>query len=119
MPGGAKISIPFPPSVNKLWRNVNGKTLKSQLYRSWIADAGWVVNAQKPKRVDGPYYLTITANRPDRRRRDLGNLEKSVSDLLVYLGVVQDDSFAKRIVLEWSDAEPDPSAMVIVTVEAA
>jgi Holliday junction resolvase RusA-like endonuclease len=51
---------------------------------------------------------------PDKRRRDLGNLEKPISDLLQSLGVIDDDSNARAINLQWVDAgEP-----ITITVEA-
>lgn len=120
MPGGViTINIPRPPSANALWRAVNGRNIRSQVYRSWLADAGWVVNLQKPGRIEGPYTMSVTVTRPDKRRRDLSNYLKALEDLLVHLGVITDDHLAQRITLAWSDAEPDPGAMVSVTVEAA
>ena len=52
-------------------------------------------------RIDGHYKLTLPAVRPDARRRDLGNLEKAVSDLSVSLGVIADDSRAEEISIAW------------------
>lgn len=115
--------IPFPPSANRLWRW--GKTkdgrqmmMKSAEYRAWIEEAArWIAPQRRPE-VSGAYRLTIIANRPDRRRRDLGNLEKPISDALQSCGVIRDDCDAKIIHLEWSDAPPNAEATVSVFVEA-
>lgn len=45
--------------------------------------------------------MTILATRPDGRRRDLGNLEKAVSDLLVEMQVIADDSLIEMFSMEW------------------
>lgn len=98
------LSMPYPPSANRLWRAVAGRNIKSAEYRSWMDRAGWEVRSQRPRGIVGRYVLTVTASAPDRRARDIDNLAKPISDCLVQCGVIGDDSSAKRIVLEWSDA---------------
>ncbi len=98
-----EISLPFPPSVNALFANVKGVgRVKTSAYRKWAAEAGWSLAAQRPRGIAGAYEIEITAFRPDNRRRDLGNLEKGISDLLVSQGVVEDDSLAEKITLQWA-----------------
>jgi crossover junction endodeoxyribonuclease RusA len=116
--GPVILTLPYPPSANKLWRAVRDRNIKSEAYREWSSRAAWEVRLQKPRQVLGRYVLTVTATRPDRRARDLGNLEKPLSDCLVQTGVVTDDSLAKRIVLEWSD-EIIKGGSITVQVEEA
>lgn len=113
------LELPFPPSANRLWRNVGPKTLKSAEYRAWLTEAGWTVKAQRPVNVPGPYLLTLIADRPDNRRRDLGNLLKATEDLLVACGVVDDDHLAKSIRMSWSDLPPAKPGGIRVTLEMA
>ena len=47
---------------------------------------------QKPKPIAGAVTLTIAANKPDRRRRDMGRASESSLDLAVNHGLVTDDS---------------------------
>lgn len=97
------IDLPRPPSVNNLTTNhpVHGR-VPTPRYASWLRAAGNELNGQKPGRVDGAYELTLLVGIVnDKRRRDLGNLEKAVSDLLVEHHVIADDSLARRIVIEW------------------
>lgn len=97
-----ELRLPLPPSVNALYANVPGRgRIKSERYRVWLNAAGWELAAQKPRRVSGDYQLWIWAEKPDRRRRDLGNLEKPISDLLVAHGVVSDDSQCSEIHIYW------------------
>lgn len=103
MTARVEISLPFPPSVNGLFFNAKGAgRVKTQLYNGWISGAGWSLAAQRPRGIIGAYEIEITAYRPDKRRRDLGNLEKAISDLLVSHGVVEDDSLAEKITLQWA-----------------
>jgi Holliday junction resolvase RusA-like endonuclease len=88
-------------------------------YRAWRKLAAGEVMAQRPAKVLGPYRITIVATRPDNRRRDLGNLEKAVSDLLQSMGIVRDDCDAQSIRLTWSDSKPDPKGGVSITLEPA
>jgi crossover junction endodeoxyribonuclease RusA len=98
------LDLPFPVSVNALYCNKAGKgRVKSQRYREWSNVAGWQLKAQKPGKITGRYALTILLEQKDGRRRDIGNLEKSVSDLLVEHGVVEDDALAASIFLAWAD----------------
>ncbi len=66
----------------------------------------------------GAYKLTILAIRPDKRKRDLGNLEKAVSDILVSQNIIEDDSFCEWLEVKW--VESGPSCKVIIqTLEEA
>lgn len=97
--------LPWPPSSNRLWRFVPGQRtpLKSAEYRKWLIEAGRRVGPVAT--IQGPYRLLLEAARPDKRRRDLGNLEKPVSDLLQSCGVVADDCNAQEITLRWASGQ--------------
>lgn len=111
--------LPLPPSTNKLWRTYKGRIIKSAEYRKWLIEAAKIVLMQRPKAVQGKYQMTLTVERKDRRRTDLSNRLKALEDALVTAGVVEDDSLAERIVLEWSNDPPTKDAQVIVTIEGA
>lgn len=98
-----ELVLPLPPSVNDLWEysRKGGAVYKSKKYESWIRNAGWELKLQKPQPVKGPYTIYIEAQRPDNRRRDLGNLEKAVSDLLQAHRVIENDCLAESIILRW------------------
>ncbi len=57
--------------------------------------------SQKPVGIVGPYKLSIDAVRPDKRKRDLDNLFKATSDLLVEIGVIGDDCQCEMISARW------------------
>ncbi len=114
-----RLTLPYPPSANRLWRAVGGRNIESAEYRKWKASCRWLtVSDGRGPIFKAHYTATITADRPDKRRRDIGNLEKPVSDMLVTLGIVRDDSDAQRITLQWSDKPPAKPAFVHIEVEA-
>jgi len=78
--------------------------VKTDKYKDWLIKAGLIVNSQLKTndRIEGPYGLRLRAYRPDKRRRDLSNLLKATEDLLVALGVVEDDSLCQSIEAEWA-----------------
>lgn len=110
-------TLPYPPTTNNLFFNAGKRRVRTKGYDAWLEEAAAMIAQQKPAKVAGPYVLMIRANRPDRRARDLGNIEKPVSDLLVKCGVVRDDSDAQAILLTWTDAAPARPTTVAVTVK--
>lgn len=104
-----RIVLPFPPSVNRLWRATKGGGVyRSKEYKDWQTHAEWAVAGQvKGQFIKGEYEITITAVKPDKRRRDLGNLEKAVSDLLQKTGVIEDDYLCQRIQISWAKTGPE------------
>ena len=47
--------------------------------------------------------VVYSLKRPDKRKRDLGNLEKALSDILVSTGIIEDDSNIEDLRLHWAD----------------
>lgn len=110
------LTLPMPPSVNGLWINVPGRRrVKSKIYKAWATAAGWELAIQRPSKIKGRYNIRIEAARL-RKGSDIGNREKSLSDLLVKHQVVEDDSLAEQISMAWSDMIE--KGKVRVTVES-
>jgi crossover junction endodeoxyribonuclease RusA len=97
------LTLPYPPSQNHIWKRGRTGMYRAPRYMSWLTAAGYALSAQHPGCIRGDYRIKITLGRPDKRRRDLDNTEKVVSDLLVRHGVIEDDSKAVQISLAWSD----------------
>lgn len=98
------LMLPFPPSVNQLWRFARGRMYRSAVYKFWADDAERHLQAQgKPETVTYKCALEIAVGRPDRRRRDIDNVNKAVLDLLQHCGVLADDSLVQDLRTYWSD----------------
>jgi len=110
-----QIELPLAPSVNALWR-ISGKRLyRTKQYKDWLEEAGWMVRQQTRKTVDGEYALHIRAVRSNKRR-DLDNLLKATSDLLVELRIVEDDSQCVALAAEWANESSAPMIVTIITM---
>ena len=101
-----KITLPFPPSVNGLYAT-NFKTkrrFKSKQYGEWL-NVATVELAYVRGTFGEPVRVLYEFGRPDKRRRDVANYEKAVSDFLVSEGILVDDSLIEEITLRWADVE--------------
>lgn len=100
---GLRLRLPFPPSVNAAYRNVPGKgRVKTRTCLAWEKAARAAAAAYEPMgMIRGPYEMRLSVKRPDARRRDVENLIKTTSDLLVSLGLVEDDSMAESVTASW------------------
>jgi crossover junction endodeoxyribonuclease RusA len=110
------ILLPIPPSVNGAWINLpKGGRARSKKYTAWAKAAGWELLAQRPRKVIGPYEIRIILGNK-RNRGDADNRIKSLVDLVVKHGIVEDDRRMVSVTCGWSD-EVEPG-MVRVIVEA-
>jgi Holliday junction resolvase RusA-like endonuclease len=111
------LELPAPISTNDLWRPAKNRTTgkpymrKSEEYEAWLIEAGYALNRQHPGSVRGWYALTLTVG--TQCRLDLDNASKAAIDLLQTHGVIENDRFAARIDLRWSQAVAGLSVMVV------
>lgn len=109
----------MPPSTNGLRKSFikDGKVVsaKTEQYSAWRTAAMWEIAAQRAGKIEGPYSLSIAAQRNwrSKRARDIDNIIKPISDALVKAGVVQDDSLAECVSARWAD-HLDGKAVVIL-----
>lgn len=99
------LTLPFPVSVNAMFADGKTRRHKSQRYADWLAEAGYALKSQRPKPVPGPVTLLYEVQEgKDNRRRDLANLEKGISDLLVTYGVIEADHdlIVREIRMVWN-----------------
>lgn len=97
-----KLWLPYPPSLNSLYPG-KVRRHKSKKYVAWIKSATLAINNQKTDRFDVPVQVHYKFGKPDSLIRDLANLEKAPSDLLVECGILADDSLIHKLVMEWAD----------------
>ncbi len=98
----ACLVLPFPGSVNGLWRCVKGRNILSARGRDYQTEAARALLQQHPlPHFNQPVEIIATLGRPDRRKRDLDNHWKACGDALVKAGVLLDDSLIHKLTLQW------------------
>ena len=99
------IELPFPVSVNAMFADGKTRRHKSQRYADWIVEAGYALKSQRAIPVRGPVKLLYEVqDGKDGRRRDIGNLEKGCTDLLVEYGIIEADHdlIVREIQMVWN-----------------
>jgi len=88
-----QITLPWPPSNNRYYRYNRGRThisAEGQAYRAQVAE---IIKASLLDIMTASSLrVRIECHMPDRRRRDLDNLQKAAFDALTKAGFWQDDS---------------------------
>ena len=96
-----KLIVPFPPSVNHyLLKHRFGvtKTSKTKAYNQLIL---FDIKLQKANlNLDIPLFVTYNFWMPDKRKRDIANYEKVLTDSLVVAGVMTDDNIIHKWQME-------------------
>lgn len=87
------IELPLPPSTNNLFMTIGKHRPKSPKYRDWIATAVPMLAALTPLSRP-PFALTYTlfGGCGLNLARDLGNIEKPITDAIVAAKLLPDDS---------------------------
>lgn len=86
-------TLPWPPSVNGYFASVKGRLILSAKGRAYREAIKWMAKEQKwPNFNHSRVKVEFEAWVPDKRRRDLDNILKSLCDSLTHAGVWHDDS---------------------------
>lgn len=104
------LNLPYPPSVNSIWRHGRGKSGKTvvyldQKYVAWKREADMAFLQQKRdcgEKIIGQFDAAIWFDETRRRKNtDIDNRIKVVLDALQRFGVIQNDSLLNRICSAW------------------
>ena len=111
------LTLPFPPSVNRIWRNFGGRTILSAIGRKYRQDVQLAIAQNGSPRLGSMRVaVTIVVHAPDRRKRDLDNVCKAILDGLQHAGVFDDDSQVdKLLVLRHPSDKTDPRVVVSIS----
>lgn len=104
------IVLPYPPSVNRYWRQFRGRAILSAEARAYHARCLSIVRAVG---TPGPIQVHLIAYPPDKRRRDLDNILKAINDALVRCGLIDDDSMIRRQCQEWGPVDRENPRVVL------
>jgi crossover junction endodeoxyribonuclease RusA len=114
------VTLPYPPSVNRLWRQARKRVIRSTQYESWLNAASWfvrdaVLKTGDRKGVSGPYALYVRLCPPDKRARDLDNTLKAISDALKEGAAIEGDHLCQYIEAQWDPSVEGAQVSVLET----
>lgn len=87
-----RLTLPYPPTVNHYWgtagkrRYIKAEGIK---FRNDVINI--VLQNKANKRLTDRVMVEIKAYMPDRRKRDLDNINKAIFDALIHSNVILDD----------------------------
>jgi crossover junction endodeoxyribonuclease RusA len=94
--------LPWPPSLNRAWRYVDGRVLLSALGRNYYVKIVNALPKGPTKPLKGRLRVTYLLHPPEALtgRWDIANREKVLSDALTKAGVWADDSQIDVMLIE-------------------
>lgn len=104
------LDLPFPPSVNHIWRRTARKVYRSAKYLKWMsnADALVMLNKQYPRRkIIGKFEANILLSE-SAGYGDVDNRIKVCLDWLQSRDVILEDKHCRRLSIEWAPHERAP-----------
>ena len=115
------LELGWPPSVNHYWRLGNGHFHISSEGRAYKLRVAGVIAQAGLRPLEGDVKITIDAFPPDRRKRDLENIQKCLLDSCAVrkgfaTGLYLDDCQIKRIEATMHPYDPECAGRVTLTV---
>lgn len=93
-----------PPGVNSMYYNAPGRgRVRTKEYAAWSENARWEIQAQRPKKIDGPVVVEVEVYRT-RANRDVDGPLKPLLDAMTGL-VYADDKQVAEVTIRWADVE--------------
>jgi Holliday junction resolvase RusA-like endonuclease len=105
------LELPYPPSVNAIWRYAGRSAYISKQYAAWKKEAdAWFMKQKAEKTVGTPIKGAFEVHMAfsDRKRRknaDLDNRIKVVNDALQRFGLIENDSKCEKLTATWAPVE--------------
>lgn len=92
-----ELELPYPPSVNHYYRRVGPRMLISREGRRFREKVCAHLASTGVGPFTGPLRIEIEIYPPDKRRRDIDNVQKALLDALEHGGAYRDDSQIVRL----------------------
>jgi crossover junction endodeoxyribonuclease RusA len=123
---GISLSLPYPPSINHYWRRNRFRGMhvsnEGKSYRAAVVDllagryGGSGVHEVLDKIEACRLAVHLRINPPDRRRRDIDNVQKPLLDALQHGGLYADDEQIDWLLTERGEVDRS-GGQALVTIE--
>lgn len=111
-----RIELPYPPSVNRLWRFARGHWHISKEGQHYRRNVEAILLASGVRPLEGWLSVFIEMYPPDRRERDTDNVLKAIFDSCQHAGLYKKDYQIARHLVERMEPEP-PHGKVVVQIK--
>ena len=108
-------ALPWPPSANTSKIPRGNRMVSTPKLRAYHTAATLAITGLRLDPMTAPYHVTLEFHEPDRRRRDIANLEKAVCDSMVKAGLISDDCHINKLTLIRCPKFKDGRVVVTIT----
>ncbi len=101
---GHRLVLPFPPSVNSIWKWTKRTVIRDPAYSAWLRTCDGCVYEQiaRPRQtIKGKYDLCVTLDSSRFGFVDQDNCLKATSDFLQRAALIENDKNAWHTELRW------------------
>lgn len=109
--------LPWPPSVNRLWRSVNGYTLLSATGRAYFKRAFSALPHERVEPHTGRLFVGLFLSAPDARAYDIDNRIKAVFDACTHGKVWLDDKQVDELHVRRAAPSKTHPGVIVTIVE--
>ena len=109
-----QLELPYPPSVNHYWGQAGNHRFigkKGKEFRERVMDA---VNEAKIQALEGRLAVHVALYPPDRRKRDIDNVLKSLLDACEHAGCYENDSQIDELHIIRRDVIKDGACTIVI-----
>lgn len=97
----AELNFVVPPKSNRYFRSSNNYVFIPKHITESIEDAVFILKSMYSyPPIEKPVLVEITYTFKDNRKRDLDNLTKTLLDVLEDAGILDDDKFVYKLIIE-------------------
>lgn len=112
------LRLPWPPSLNRIWRAVNNRIILSESARKYVTAAAHALPLGRVEPLRGRLIVTMALSAPARlgaKAWDIANREKLLIDMLTKQRIWLDDSQIDTMVIMRS--EPSETGYVDILIK--
>tara|TARA_R110002126_G_scaffold196770_7_gene344709 strand:- start:2366 stop:2782 length:417 start_codon:yes stop_codon:yes gene_type:complete len=113
-----ELTLPFPPSVNAIYRPSRGRIIHTQKARDYKKLCAVSIKKNRKVLVPGNVSVIFNFYMPDRRKRDINNYYKMICDVLTERNIIEDDAFIlQEIATNCGVEKPGRVEIIIAAIE--
>ena len=115
----AELNFLVPPKANRVIRTGKGKAFLPSRISKAIEDAIFILSSLRKETIKKPVEIYVRFILPDRRRRDLDNMMKTLGDCLEKARIIEDDNLIVKETIEKAYSKSKKEGMEIKIYEGS